>query len=299
MTQLLMIVEEKRTHRVKHDVEMMTQWESMIRNQNTISRTTSPETGRKHCTAEIEKDETVTAGSILEEKTKRIDHRYYVERSHWKNYSKISVDEENTGDWSESESDGHVFNGWRNEDKQKVKTFAKSQSMTKSRQQQQLKMIRPLRPCLSAKKYQSVSVSHAIEAKYRMRVQQFLSFTDEEKLTLVVDDEVDASIVQHLNTSYSEDRPMSDGEIPLVGLLFFHSHYGKLSVQKLARSWRILKSWRKRPPTRSRPNDVLWSTSLTYFRSLTIEARRPDQANAWYHKRLVPTPPFWSMWRVE
>ena len=86
-----------------------------------------------------------------------------------------------------------------------------------------------------------VSVSHGTEAKYRTRVEQFLSFADEEKLALVADDEVDAAIVQYLNMSYSQGRPVSDGEVLLAGLLFFQPQYGKLGRQKLGLSWRALK----------------------------------------------------------
>ena len=73
-----------------------------------------------------------------------------------------------------------------------------------------------------------VSVSHETETKYKKRVEQFLSFADEEKLALVADDEVDAAIVQYLNMSYSQGRPVSDGEVLLAGLLFFQPQYGKL-----------------------------------------------------------------------
>ena len=61
-----------------------------------------------------------------------------------------------------------------------------------------------------------MSVSHGTEAKYRTRVEQFLSFADEEKLALVSDDEVDAAIVQFLNMSHSQGPPVSDGEVLLA-----------------------------------------------------------------------------------
>ena len=95
-------------------------------------------------------------------------------------------------------------------------------------------------------------MSQETEVKYKKQVEKFLSFADEEKLALVADDEVDAVIVLYLNMSYSEGRPVSDGEVLLAGLLFFQTQYGKLRGQKLARSWRALKGWRKRAPTRSR-----------------------------------------------
>ena len=78
-----------------------------------------------------------------------------------------------------------------------------------------------------------VSVSHGTETKYKKRVEQFLSFADEEKLALVADDEVDAAIVQYLNTSYSQGRLVSDGEVLLAGLLF---RTEKLEGQRITRS---------------------------------------------------------------
>ena len=79
-------------------------------------------------------------------------------------------------------------------------------------------------------------MSHGTEAKYKKQVEQFLSFAHEEKLALVADDEVDAAIVLYLNMSYSQERPVSDGEVPLAGLLFYQPQYGKLGGQKLAQS---------------------------------------------------------------
>ena len=171
---------------------------------------------------------------------------------------------------------------------------------------------------------QRVSASHATEAKYKTQVEQFLSFADEEKLTLVADDEVDAAIVQYLNTSYSQGRPVSDGGVLLAGLLFFQPQYGKLGRQKLARSWRALKGWRKRAPTRStRPlprmiwsglesagkwwetRKLLWPRLddgrdvLTTWRTLAIGATGPDQTDESCGKRLVTAPQPCSTRRAE
>ena len=49
----------------------------------------------------------------------------------------------------------------------------------------------PRQTCPSSR----VSVGPAIEAKYKARVEQFLTFADQEKLVLVEDEEVDAAIV--------------------------------------------------------------------------------------------------------
>ena len=77
-----------------------------------------------------------------------------------------------------------------------------------------------------------MSVSHGTDAKYRTRVEQFLSFADDEKLALAADDEVDAAIVQYLNMSYSQTRPVSDGEVLLTRLLFSPTSVRKVGGTK-------------------------------------------------------------------
>ena len=95
-------------------------------------------------------------------------------------------------------------------------------------------------------------MSHGTQAKYEKQVEQFLSFADEEKLALVADDEVDAAIVQILNMSCSQGRPVSDGEVLLAGLLFFQPQHGKLGGQKTRSVVESSGGWRKKAPTRSR-----------------------------------------------
>ena len=81
-----------------------------------------------------------------------------------------------------------------------------------------------------------VPVGPATEAKDKARVEQFLTCADQEKLVLAEDDEVDAAIVQYLNLSYSQGRPVRDGQVLMAGLLFFQPQYGKLGGKKVARS---------------------------------------------------------------
>ena len=91
-----------------------------------------------------------------------------------------------------------------------------------------------------------------MESKQNIKSKWTVPQFDEEKQAIVADDEVDAAIVPYLNMSYSQGRPVSDGEVQLAGFLLSQTQYGKLVGQKLARSWRALKGWRKRAPTRSR-----------------------------------------------
>ena len=72
------------------------------------------------------------------------------------------------------------------------------------------------------------SVSQATATKCRTRVVDFLKLADEENLTLAADDEVDAAVVQYLNTSRSQGRAVNVGELVLAGLLFFQLQYGML-----------------------------------------------------------------------
>ena len=104
---------------------------------------------------------------------------------------------------------------------------------------------------------------------------------------------------------------MSDGEVLLAGLLFFQPQYRKLGGQKLARSWRALKGWRKKAPTRSRrPSPrMIWSavcwemekplmaihvliTVVTYCRpGELLQSMREHLTRLMHGKRLVTPPP--------
>ena len=160
-----------------------------------------------------------------------------------------------------------------------------------------------------------VPVSHATEAKYKSRVEQFLSFADEEKLALVADDEVDAAIVQYQHMSYSQGRPVSDGEVLLAGLLFFQPQCGKLGGQKTRSIVESPEGLEKESSDKVKAttakNDLVWSRLgngakqetfdghpglddgrdvLPTWRTLAIDARGLDQTDAWCGKRLVTAP---------
>ena len=163
-------------------------------------------------------------------------------------------------------------------------------------------------------------MSHGTEGKYKKQVEQFLNFADQERLALVPDDEVDAAIVLYLNMSYSQGRPVSDGEVLLAGLLFFQPQYGKMGGPKLARSEGLEKKGSDTIKTTVAKNDLVWSllgngekqeTSdghpcpddgcdvLPTWRTLAVDARGPDQTDAWCGKRLVTAPPPSSTRRAE
>ena len=249
VTNLLTTVVEKRTHRGKFEMARCDPREtaSMIRSQNGTSRATSPETERGHPAAETEKTETVAAGWTLEGKQTEPITDVRSDGATDKQLEDTSRREE-CRRLERKEQRRHVFNGWRSEDKKKAKTFG---TVSPGQSQGNSKIWR-VADLANLSFLERVSVSHATEAKYRTRVEQFLGFADEEKLALVTDDEVDAAIVQHLNMSHSQGRCVSDGEVLLAELLFFQLQCGKLGGQKPARSRRALKGWRKRAPTRSR-----------------------------------------------
>ena len=135
---------------------------------------------------------------------------------------------------------------------------------------------------------------------------------------------MDAAIVQYLNQSYSQGRPVIDGEVLLAGLLFFQPQYGKLGGQELARSWRALKGWKKassdQVETTTAKNDLVWGLLgngqkqeafdghprldddryvLPTQRTLAVKARGLDQTNAGCGKRLVIAPPPCATRRAE
>ena len=96
------------------------------------------------------------------------------------------------------------------------------------------------------------SVTKKTEVKYRQHVEKFLQDPDLMGRRLVEDSEVDGAVVEHLNKLFGLGRPPSDGDLLLVGLLFFQPQYGKRGGQSLPRAWRALLGWRKKAPGRSR-----------------------------------------------
>ena len=89
--------------------------------------------------------------------------------------------------------------------------------------------------------------------------------------------------------SYSQGRPVSDGEALLAGLLFFQPQYGKSEGQKLEKQ----ETFDRHP----RPEDG--RDVLPTWRTLAVHARGLDQTNAWCCKRLVTAPPPRSTRRAE
>ena len=118
--------------------------------------------------------------------------------------------EENAGNWNDRDSDGTSTTDTEVETKRKQRHL--EQSVQGQRTKATVKSWRAPDP-LSNLSFARKSISQIT----RTRVEQFIGFADEEKLALVVDDEVDAAIVQYLNTSYSQCRPVSNGEVLLRG----------------------------------------------------------------------------------
>ena len=109
-----------------------------------------------------------------------------------------SADVEKAGDWSEMDSDGtfRQMRSWKPERNNDVCARA---------------IARAGDPTLANLSFhESVSVGQATEKKYKARVDDFL-FLRTNKLALAADDEVDAAIVQYLNTSYDQGRPVGHG----------------------------------------------------------------------------------------
>ena len=158
--------------------------------------------------------------------------------------SKTPADEENAGVWSERDSDGTSSTDGEVETKRKQRRLERSargraRALAKAGEDPTLANLSFL---------ERVSVSRGAEGKYRTRVEQFRSFVDEEKLALVA---VEAAIVQYLNMSRSQGRPVSD-EGPAGGLLFFQPQYGKLGVTQTRSVVESSEGLENTTPTRSR-----------------------------------------------
>ena len=178
MTNLLTKVVRGRTHRD----EMMAQRDSretasMIQNRNGTPRATSFEAGRKHCASEAEKSEAVAArGSPGGKHSEPFTDVALGEATLTRNLE-TPADEENAGDWSEKDSDGTSSTDGEAETKRKQKRLEQS-----ARGRARVISKAGEGPTLANLSFlERVSVSHGTEAKYKKRVEQFLSFADEGK----------------------------------------------------------------------------------------------------------------------
>ena len=239
-TNLLTTVVKERSHRDEMTAQRnYRKTASMIQSQDGTSRATCPEATRKLCTNETEKSETVAARKRPER----------IQREPFTDIASYKVTDEKSESMQET---GARKRAMRRLQQMEMRRQRKSKNVWKGQPVNEPGQLRTLAKIRPSRVPRERSVSQETGVKYKKQVEQFLSFADEEKLVLVTDDEVDAAIVLYLNMSYSQGRPVSDGEVPLAGLLSFQPQYGKLGGQKPARSWRALTGWRKRAPTRSR-----------------------------------------------
>ena len=207
---------------------------STIRSRNGISRATSLETARKHCAGEIDKGETVAAGETPEENRASRSptlRRTKLLTSKWK----TPADEENAGDWSRGTATARLQPMEKLRQKES-KDVWNSQPGAESGQWQKLARIQPSRTCPLR---ESVSKS-----RDRSKVQNAVLWTEKPRGR-----RGNYGTAEH----EQQTRPTCERRRYPIG--------GALLGQKLARSWRVLKGWRKRAPTRSRrpvPR-VIWS----------------------------------------
>ena len=115
------------------------------------------------------------------------------------------------------------------------------------------------------------------EKSYEEAIARFLKFADESAGPLVEDEEVDDAMVQFMNRRFSHGLPAHDGEVTLAGLMHFQQRYSKAGTHSLPRSWRALKGWRRRAPSRSRVAfpflvwaGVIWDLCLRGFWSMGL-----------------------------
>ena len=95
-------------------------------------------------------------------------------------------------------------------------------------------------------------ISGKSEAVYTQAMARFLELADSKCGKLVEDEEVDAGMVAFLNHRFSIGMPAHDGDVTMAGLMHFQPRFGKGGKGSIPRSWRALKGWRRRAPSRSR-----------------------------------------------
>ena len=97
-----------------------------------------------------------------------------------------------------------------------------------------------------------VAVHEPTEAVYRQEAEGFLDFADRRSLPLGSDGEVDGALVEHMNALFASGQQASAGDKLLAGLLHFAPEWGRFGSRTIPRSWRALRGWRRRCPSRSR-----------------------------------------------
>ena len=207
---------------------------SMNRSHNGTTRAASLETERKHCVSETEKGETIAA-------------RWTPERKQSEPVTDVASDEatdkqlEDTcrrGACRRLEREGqrrHLYNGHRSGEKEKAKTFEtvspgqrqgtilERVSVSKSRDRDKIQNASGSIPQLCGR-----GKTGARRGRRGRRGNREIS--------------------QH----ELEPRPTCERRRSPISEASLQPQFGKLGGQKLARSWRALKGWRQRAPTRSR-----------------------------------------------
>ena len=119
-------------------------------------------------------------------------------------------------------------------------------------------------------------VSIGVEAteEYRKAVNLFLDWAKKHNVVLGVAAEVDAGLVDFMNSEYLRGRPSWEGEKLLAGIMYTYPVYSKNGRAKLPRAWRSLKGWKRMVPGRTRdPHSLgLWKAVAA---DLVQRSRRP------------------------
>ena len=307
LTKLLTEGAKERSHRDEMTAHRNF-WEtaSMVQSHDGTPRATSLEARHKLCTNETAKSETVAArdwGEFNVSSSPTLHRTKLLTRN-----LRTLADEEYAGD-----------HRWKCGGKEKAKNVWKGQSGARA-----IAKACEDRTLANLSFLEILSVKQETEVKHKKHVEQFLSFADEEKLALVADDEVDAAVVLYLNMSYSQGRPVSDGEVLLAGAPLLPTpvrEVGRTETRSVVeRSEGLEKTGSDTLKATVAENDLVWSllgdgekheTSdghpfpdddcdvLTAWRTLAVDVREPDQTNAWCGKRLVTAPPPSSTRRAE
>ena len=294
MTDLLTTVVDRRTHRDKFDAEMMAQGDPQSLHDSKSKWGIACEHFLKR------------SANIAPLKPRRVRRHLRGNKARRSptlrrtepltSNSKTTADEENAGDWSERDSDGTSSTDGDVETKRK-QTRLEQSALGRARAIEKAGED-PTLACPSSEEYQSVT-------QPKQSTERAWS-NSEEKLALVADDEVDATFVQDLNMSYSQGRPVSDGEVLFSGASLLPTSVRKarwtktLSIMESPDGLEKESSDKVKATTAK--NDLVWSLLgngeeqetfdghprldddrdvMPTWRTLAVDARGPDQTSDW------------------
>ncbi|CAK0892251.1 unnamed protein product, partial [Prorocentrum cordatum] len=109
-----------------------------------------------------------------------------------------------------------------------------------------------VRQCFSALMGAARSVTEAAATQCRQRALAFLSWGPFSEAVLEAPARLNVALADFMNREFEQGHKGWRGEKPLAGIIFHSPRYGKNGYDKLPRTLRALKGWRRASPSRSR-----------------------------------------------